>query len=237
MPAGELPDGQPAVQESPRWKTDNPTEAFLFEKFNFIFQKLCEQCCTINVLLQATHNNKEKSIYSKALMTTILQANTLLQLSKLNQEKYQPSASLNNREITELYKNCKFYCAWLWKQLEQPVTRQIRYNLIKFITALDNFLATFVIQHIVPSKEQDFRFFSPSPKPSYPSIVEQVTKYEVAADPYLRSLQENYYFPLTVSNITMLDAEIEDAPKPPTPQFTQTPTASNTIRTYSPLAS
>jgi len=67
--------------------------------------------------------------------------------------------------------------------------------------------------------------------------VEQVTKYEVAVDPYLRSLQENYYFPLTVSNITMLDAEIEDAPKSPTPQFTQTPTAPNTIRTYSPLAS
>jgi hypothetical protein len=124
MPAGDLPDGQPTYQKFLHPTTDTPTDGLLFEKFGFIFQKLCEQCCTINVLIQATYNNKEKS--------------AVLQLSKLNHQIYSTSLSnLNNSEITELYKNCKFYSTNLWKQLEKPSTFFIRNNLIQFITVLD----------------------------------------------------------------------------------------------------
>jgi hypothetical protein len=161
----------------------------------------------LSILEQATYNKKEKSILYKALTTTLLQAQTLLSLSDIARlhYHYNPNHNITESPIIELFNNCKFFCSKLWLQLKYPAASTIRTKLIQFIITLDTFLQRFVIPYLQTTGTQYYHRFIPPKVPNFPSVVEQVSYLETTIDPYVNSLQKNYYFPIQPTEMTEPD--------------------------------
>jgi len=89
--------------------------------------------------------------------------------------------------------------------------------IIRSISSLDTFQVFYLTSslHSIP-----FFQFTPTPQKQTvcPSVISQVTYSEITIDPYLKSLSEDYYFPLSLemtSNNMLIDSNGTAAGEPP----------------------
>lgn len=209
-----------AVQTSTTEASHTRTQ---FEKFCFLFQKLCEQCCTVALIEIHSTYTKEKNLLLHTLSTIVSQAKTTVALGKLNFHTYTPPINnrLNSKNQTEtLFSNIKFYSEKLWQLLKYPSTPPIRSLLIDFIQTLEEFAQTFVLQYLQsPGSTSQPAYLHPK-NPTQPSIRSQVINTTITIDPYLQSLSRNYYYPLYPVDMDP-DQEMTLTPSPN--QLTQQP--------------
>jgi hypothetical protein len=190
---------------------DTRTEKLHFENFCFLIQKLSEQCCTINMLEQIPYKHKERKIIHNVLSTTVLQAQVLIQLEIIRASKLQISykSLVAPPDTQHLLLNCKYYCDKLWKALSIPAPIFIRHQIATFLSLLDDFTSRFVFPLLETAEGEYFSQFSDPIKVTKPSVIEQITHLEVSIDPYQKSLSHNYYYPLSLSEMSTPEAETE----------------------------
>jgi hypothetical protein len=95
-----------------------------------------------------------------------------------------------------------FYCSSLWRLLKNPPPAEFRTSIIKIITALDTYQTTYLSLGSLDTSKNFEQFSTPS-KVSQPSVIDQVSLFEITVDPYIRALQQNYYYlldPAPLSN-------------------------------------
>jgi hypothetical protein len=97
------------------------------------------------------------------------------------------------------------YCVSLWSLLRYPSAPILRNIIIQLISHLDVYQQLYLTSSL---KSCQTFSFSPPRRTASPSIISQVTHTEKTIDPYLKSLQENYYYPLS-SEMTSTDMQIE----------------------------
>jgi hypothetical protein len=176
-----------------------------FEKFCFLFQKLCEQCCTVALLETHSNHAKERSLLQHTLSTIVSQARTTVILGKLKFFNYtiQPDNSNSSSKIQTLFSNCKFFGEKLWKLLKYPSTPSIRSLIVEFILILDKFITSSVAPHLQLITTVSLPTYLLPKKPTQPSVSTQATSTAIVIDPYLRSLRDNYYYPLSAIDMDM----------------------------------
>jgi hypothetical protein len=90
-----------------------------------------------------------------------------------------------------------------WENLKFPHSQDVRHTTAKFISSIDKYISIFHSSSISSSFHPNSASFFVIPDKSVkPSIIDQITFFEVRVDPYLQALQHNYYYPLSVLTMT-----------------------------------
>jgi hypothetical protein len=190
-----------------------------FEQISILIQRLCDQYrSTVTYFLQSLTPTETRSLtYNTQTLSSQLQ--TALSICSMYRSIHPLfcciASSLSQYDVNTLYTLLTTYSSDLWKILEQPLPEVVQASTISFITNIDSFITTFLIQHSTTSLALHLSDFSSPKATNKPSIVHQVSFTEITVDPYLRALQQNYYYPL--SYLTMPDStpmHIDDAPSP-----------------------
>lgn len=230
-----LPAGLTSHEISPNHVAQDRTDALKFEKVCFLIQKLSELCCTISTLEQVTYNRKERTILLHTLTTTVLQAQSLLRIIEIGGSIITTYGSQlkSTQEVQQLFLNCKFYCTKLWAYLANPTSYQIRHQIATFITVLDTFITKFITPLLLSDDGRYLQQFSTPNRTIRPSIATQITHLKITVDPYLSSLQQNYYYPLSYPdmNSSETDTDPSQVPSPPLPRENVQPTSRPTVVT------
>ncbi len=114
--------------------------------------------------------------------------------------------------------------------MKHPLLTEVKESTIKLISSLDTFVSTYLLPHTpLPIREAYSGYRPLLSRITRPSIIHQVSLLEVTVDPYLKSLQANYYLPLqsTMPNDTNMQ-ETENS---------NNGTPTNSSRTSIPLSS
>jgi hypothetical protein len=183
----------------------NRTEQQQLESLSFLLHSICEQYCSTSLLLQQTFLPAGICALSCNLQSLRSQLSTVLEILKISSLcsptfHYAPSL-LSSSEICTLYSNCRYYSTHLWQTLTYPSSYQVHSTTIQFLLLLDSYIS----QYILPyggSEETVLlsQFIDCRKKVASPSVSFQVSHFEITVDPYLQSLQHNYYFPLSLGH-------------------------------------
>jgi len=112
---------------------------------------------------------------------------------------YYPSTEtvlllLPSRDRKTLSHNLIQYCSNLWDLLHNPSSTEFRLLTAYIITNIDSFPTKFSLCPITTEELSGQKFSRPS-QSATPSVIHQIAFTEIITDPYLRSLQQNYYYP------------------------------------------
>jgi hypothetical protein len=110
------------------------------------------------------------------------------------------SLSLSGRKV--IFTKAATCCSTLWKYLNNPLPIAALDSTIQFIISLDNFINIFLLPSF--KRSSILSNYSLPSRPAKPSVAYQVSHLEGTIDPYLKSPQANYYYPL--SCLTMVEA-------------------------------
>jgi hypothetical protein len=91
-------------------------------------------------------------------------------------------------------------CSTLWSLLKSPSTPVVRNIIIVFLSHLDTFLTQYLTSSLISNPL--FQFYRPRATVN-PSVIHQVSSTEITIDPYLKSLRDNYYFPISDMSVEM----------------------------------
>jgi hypothetical protein len=173
-----------------------------FEHLAFIIHKLSEQSCTVLLLISSTYNSPELRALSHNLNTLTSQLKTTLTIYNIYNQQYKQFLNipylLPKTDLHSLFSNLKFHSERLWKLLSFPLLAHTRHTTIQFITLLDTFTTQYIIPHLSLPGDYLQSFSQPSIY-CKPSVIQQVSTTEISVDPYILSLQKNYYYPLSTS--------------------------------------
>jgi hypothetical protein len=180
------------------------------EQLCIIFQNLCDQFIpTCRTLLTTKLSRTSTHILLTNATTLLSQLDTTLSICTTYGNQFPHfraiSSLLSPIDQAILLKKNIVYCTTLWNLLKYPSPPILRNIIIRFISHLEVYQHHYLVTSLktIPP----FSFIYPR-NTSGPSIISQVTHTEATIDPYLKSLQENYYYPLS-SDMTSMDMQIE----------------------------
>jgi hypothetical protein len=221
---GEAEDSPPKIRNQPSLRSlstyphSNPYPSPLvhsqllqrLEQLCIIFQKLCDQFIpTCRTLLTTELSRTSTHILLTNAVTLLSQLDTTLSICTTYSIQFPHfrtiSSLLSPVDQAILLKKNIDYCTTLWDLLKYPSSPILQNIIIRFITHLETYQHHYLVTSLTIITP--FSFTSPTIT-SGPSIISQVTNTEVTIDPYLKSLQENYYHPLS-SDMTSTDMQIE----------------------------
>jgi hypothetical protein len=185
MEAGINPDSQPA----------DP-----FKLFSILLD-LSTLCTTLSQLSHTTYKKSEQVLIHQLFRVALSNARNTYNNVLLFHKHRNPMTFPNGDEekYTDLYVNLKERYTLLWDELKiAHRDNQVRVLLFQYLS-----IHILLVQHLaenillVDTCSRNDKYFSPT-KPNYPSAYTQiVTEPKQILDPYLASLSENYYFPLS----------------------------------------
>jgi hypothetical protein len=109
--------------------------------------------------------------------------------------------STHDREL--IVNSVLTHCNTLWSTLRRPSSLVFRKNAASMLALIDSFILSY-LSHSLPNPALYDQFKRPS-SPAKPSISHQITNLEITIDPYYKSLQRNFYFPISPDNMPTAD--------------------------------
>jgi hypothetical protein len=171
-----------------------------FEQISVLVLKLCKQyVATSSLIVQSSTPTETRSLShnTQTLSSQVQIAYDMCQLYTARYPQFGVLASfLSQHDSTTLYSSLASYSYNLWQFLKHPLPTVTRSITIYFITILDAYIVTYLLRHTTSSHALLFKGFSAPAHPAQPSLIHQVSYYEVTVDPYLKAFQENYSYPL-----------------------------------------
>ncbi len=158
-----------------------------FEQISILIQRLCDQYrSTVTYFLQSLTPTETRSLtYNTQTLSSQLQ--TALSIYSMYRSIHPLfcciASSVSQYDVNTLYTLLTTYSSDLWKILEQPLPEVVQASTISFITNIDSFITTFLIQHSTTSLALHLSDFSSPKATNKPSIVHQVSFTEITVDP------------------------------------------------------
>jgi hypothetical protein len=199
------------------------------EQSTVILLSICEQyITTFSLWLSPSATKFELRVLTNNLSSLVSQLETVVTILRMYSYQY-PSLTkkillclpASDRDI--LVHSVLTHCKTLWQFLRRPSSPVVRYNTARILTTIDTFLLDY-LSHSLPDPTIYTQFKQP-PSPAKPSIIKQITSFEITSDPYYSSLQCNYYYPIspdpldkmTTSNSAPMSIDTESGNQPPSP--------------------
>lgn len=177
--------------------------------------------------LTPTVTIKEKRALSHNLSSLISQIKSVLALLSIYLSYYPAFSNifllLSSTDIEFIVLKLVHYSNTLWAYLKMPSSSEFRYNSTQMLFYIDSLLTSYLLHTRSPCISSLSSKFEKPARPAKPSVINQITFTEVTVDPYIRSLQLNYYYPLSPLDMMSppssshldsmgIDEDLEDAP-------------------------
>jgi hypothetical protein len=205
---------------------------------------------TASMYLSPSTTQFELRVLMHNLHSLVSQLQSVLAIIHVYTTYYQSTETvlllLPSRDRKTLSHNLIQYCSNLWDLLHTPSSTEFRLLTAYIITNIDSFLTKFSLCPITTEELSRQKFSRPSPSAT-PSVIHQIAFTEIITDPYLRSLQQNYYYPLsqgkmatetnnTISHMPMsVDIKLTAPPRPSSPTVKKKITVEDSMEVISEL--
>jgi hypothetical protein len=161
---------------------------------------LCLQSINLSEIAQHIYVRSEQRLVN-ILLSTILSHIQVINatLTTYNELCYN-TAVVNTDTLTYKIKTenlLRQYVSLLWEKLKFPYSQQFRSLLLKILIALEEI--SYLLNPFQPSSPKQLTYKEPhkTSAPSFESQVINPASTSPIVDPILKSLQQNYYYPLT----------------------------------------
>jgi hypothetical protein len=161
---------------------------------------LCFQSINLSEIAQYTYFRSEQRLVNNLHSTILSHIQVICSTLTTFNELYNNTAVANTDILIYKIKTEKLiqqYVSLLWDKLKFPYSHQFRSLLLKILIKLEEI--SYLLNPLQPSSPKYLTYNKPH-KISVPSFESQVTNPASASliiDPILKSLQQNYYYPLT----------------------------------------